>query len=131
MLNFIFLMHTVVAVVVAFLLTFFTEWFTLEIVDSLTQPQWPGGTIEAIIVAYARLTAVGLIMIGTSTLIARISGHSAVRWAALIAMVVIGVAFMLISLFLNLSPLSMWVFLINLVFVALYLWIAFFHRKTV
>jgi len=131
MLNFIFLMHTVVTVVVAFLLTLFTKPFTLLAVDSLTAPHWPSGTIEDVIIAYARLAAVGLIMIGMAADLARRSGHSNVRWIALYALIVIGLLFMLASFILYLSPLATWVFLINLLFVALYIWIVFFHRETI
>lgn len=128
LINFVFLVHAVLAFVLAFLLLFFTKWFTLLVVDNLT---WPTGTLEDAICAYAQLTAVGLILIGIVTSIARISGYSVVRWAALIEMVLIGLVFILVSFFMPVEPLDQWVLWINVVFVALYVWVWFFKRDTV
>ena len=127
--NIVFLAHAALALVLAFFLLFFPKYFTLLVVDNLT---WPGpGTLEDVLCAYAQLTAVGLILIGIATSIARISGYSVVRWAALIALVLIGLVFILVSLFIKVEPLDQWVLWINVVFVALYVWVWFFYRETV
>jgi hypothetical protein len=131
LINIVFLAHAALAFVLAFFLLFFTQYFTLLVVEDPAFT-WPApGVLEDVIVAYAQLTAVGLILIGIATSIARISGYSVVRWAALIALVLIGLVFILVSLFLKVEPLDQWVLWINVVFVALYVWVWFFYRETV
>ena len=132
--NLLFLLHTAVAFAVAFAFLLFFEPLTIHL-TGITKSQWPTTPIEEVIIAYAWLAAVGLITIGAVADFARRSGHSSVRWAAIYALLISCIGFIVASIFfafvLNVFPLAIWVFLISLILLLLYLWIIFFYRDTV
>jgi hypothetical protein len=128
--NFVFVAHAAVAAVLSFALLFFTKPFTILVVDGLDTVTWPTGVVEKALFAYAQLTAVGLIGITIVTTLARISGHSTLRRPVLVAMVLLGLAFILGSFLLPVEPLDRGVLWINVLFVLAYLWVWYFRRET-
>jgi hypothetical protein len=134
MLNVLLLLHTVVALAVAFAFLLFYEPFTVYL-TGITKSQFSASPIKGVIIAYAWLTAVGLITVAAVADFARRSGHSSVRWGAIFALLVNCIAFIAASLFISFAlkifPLATLVFLIALIFLLLYLWIIFFYRDTV
>lgn len=128
LINFVFLLHTAIAFVLAFVLLFLAQPFTEYAVEALA---WPSGPLEKALRSFAQLIAVGLVLIGIVAHLARVSGYSVVRWTILISMVAIGLAFIGVSLFMPAKPLCEWVFWTNVIFVALYVWVWIFRPQTV
>jgi hypothetical protein len=128
--NFVFLLHAAVAAVLSFALLFFTKPFTIFVVDNLDTANWPTGVVEDVLHAYAQLTAVGFIGIAIVTTLARISGHSTLRRPVLIAMVLLGLTFILVSFLVPVEPLDRGVLWINVLFVLAYLWVWYFRPET-
>jgi hypothetical protein len=129
-LNFVFGVHAAVAILVAFLLFFFTEIFTQTVVDSFV---WSAMTPMAadVIRAYANLTGVGLVLIAILAGYAPFSGFSNVRWVVLRSLVAIGLVFIVVALLMSVAPLKVGILVVNLIFVAIYVVIWFFYREMV
>jgi hypothetical protein len=127
LLNFIYLLHAAVALVLSLLLLFYPDWFT-EIVTGVT---WSPGTMADVAVVYARYTAVGLILIVLGTSFARQSASTRVRWVALVSMIVISLVGLAVSFLLAFQPLKTLAILVNAILMLLYLWILYFNSDEI
>jgi hypothetical protein len=122
LLNFIFLVHTAVALLVALLLLFYPDWFTAMV----TGVTWTPGPMATIATVYARYTAVGLIFVAMAASIARQSPSTPVRRVAVVTMILISLIGLIVSLFVPFQPMQTYTVLINLFFLLAYVGILYF-----
>ena len=127
-LNFVFTVHSALALVVALMLFFYADWVT----PIATGIPWTPGQMADAAEIYARFCGVGLLLIVIATSFARLSGYTQVRLLAVQSMILISVIAMVVSyLFVPFNPLltlSLWV---NLLFIATYLLILVFNHKEI
>ena len=127
LLNFIFLAHAALAIVLALLLLSFPDWLT----EVATRTPWQPGPMAEIAALYARLTAIGAILIALVTSFARQSASPRVRWVAVISMLAISGVTLGVALFIPFEPMKFALAGVAVAFLAAYLWIMLFRRSEV
>lgn len=127
LLNFIFLAHAALAIALALLLLSYPDWLT----PIATSAPWLPGPMAEIAAAYARLTAVGLILLALVTSFARQSASPRVRWVAVISMLAISGVKLGVALLIPFQPMKWALIGVALGFGIAYLWIMLFRRSEV
>jgi len=127
LLNFIYLVHAALALVLALLLYFYPEWIT-PMVTGIT---WVPGDMAEVAKVYASFTAVGLVLIVLSTTFARQSASTRVRRAAVWCMILISLLAAFVSLWIPFHPLQTYSVVVNAIFVLAYLWVWVFNSDEI
>ena len=127
LLNFIYLVHAALALVLALLLFFYPEWAT----SMATGITWAPGDMADAAVVHARFTAVGLILIVLSTTFARQSASTRVRRAAVWSMILISLLAAFVSLLIPFHPLQTISAVVNAIFALAYLWVWVFNSEEI
>ena len=124
-LNFIFLVHAVLALVLALLLLLLPVWFSQTVMGI---PWVPGQMADAATV-YARFAAVGLVLVVLVIARARRSPSTRVRRAAAVSMAILSLLGLLVALKIPFYLLMILALLGNAIFLLLYGWILFFKTE--